>query len=105
MGLFHFIWYLVVGFLAGLIAKMVMHFHLGTLATILLGVAGSLIGGFIGGLIWKPRDARFHPAGIILSVLGAILVLFIWKRFGLGWTFPGRALQLPSASIPMADTS
>ena len=82
MGVFHFIWYLVVGFFAGLIAKMVMHFHLGMLATILLGVAGSLIGGFIGGLIWKPRDARFHPAGIILSVLGAILVLFVWKRFG-----------------------
>jgi uncharacterized membrane protein YeaQ/YmgE (transglycosylase-associated protein family) len=82
MGVFHFIWYLVVGFFAGLIAKMVMHFHLGLFATIVLGIAGSLIGGFIGGLIWKPRDARFHPAGIILSVIGAILLLFVWKRFG-----------------------
>src|SRR5258707_4940922 len=95
MGVFHFIWYLVVGFLAGLIAKMVMHFHLGLLATILLGVAGSLIGGFIGGLIWKPRDARFHPAGIILSVLGAILVLFVWKRFGLVRAPRGVVLQPP----------
>jgi uncharacterized membrane protein YeaQ/YmgE (transglycosylase-associated protein family) len=82
MGVFHFVWYLIVGFFAGWIAKAVMHFHLGLLATILIGIAGSLVGGFIGGLIWKPRDERFHPAGFILSIVGAMILLFIWKRFG-----------------------
>jgi uncharacterized membrane protein YeaQ/YmgE (transglycosylase-associated protein family) len=41
-----------------------------------------LLGGVIGGLIWKPREgAMFHRAGFILSIIGAIIVLFLWQRF------------------------
>lgn len=83
MGFIHFIWALIVGFFAGLIAKVIVGgAHMGLIATTLLGIIGSIIGGFIAGLIWKPRDARFHPAGFFFSILGAILALWLWHKFG-----------------------
>jgi len=76
------IWYIIIGFLAGLIAKWIVHVHLGLLATILLGIVGSIIGGLIARIFSKPSDGSpFHPAGLILSIIGAIIVLFILQRF------------------------
>ncbi len=83
--MFHLLWYLIVGFVVGLIARAITPGvqHMGFLATTLLGIVGSLLGGVIGGVISKPREgARFHPAGFILSLIGAIIVLFLWQRFG-----------------------
>ena len=78
----HIIWYIIIGFLAGLIAKWIVHVHLGLLATILLGIVGSTIGGLIARIFSKPSDGSpFHPAGLILSIIGAIIVLFILQRF------------------------
>jgi uncharacterized membrane protein YeaQ/YmgE (transglycosylase-associated protein family) len=83
MGIFHVLWALVVGFFAGLFARALVHGpHMGLIATTVLGIIGSLVGGFIAGLIWKPRDARFHPAGFIFSIIGACLSLWLWNRFG-----------------------
>ena len=53
----HLIWYVFVGFLAGCVAKAVMHMHLSITWTIVLGIVGSII--------------------------GAILVLYIWHKFRL----------------------
>ncbi len=88
MGCFHVIWYLVVGFVAGLIARVIVGgTQMGLIATTVLGIVGSLIGGAIAGLIWKPRDARFHPAGIFFSIIGAIIALWLWHKFGYGIRF------------------
>ena len=81
--MFHLIWYVIIGFVVGLIARAVMPGPdpMGFLGTTALGILGSLVGGVIGGLIWRPREgARFHPAGLLLSIIGAMLVLFIWQR-------------------------
>ena len=52
---------------------------MGLIMTTILGVVGSVIGGFIGRLIKKPVEgSKFHPAGFFMSVLGAILLLVIW---------------------------
>ena len=75
--MFHLLWYLLIGLLAGIISKSVMHVHLTLTWTIVLGIIGSLLGGAITHLIVRPRNERFHPAGLIFSTLGAILVLFI----------------------------
>ena len=72
----HLIWYIVVGLIAGVIAKSVMHVHMTIFWTIVLGIIGSIIGGAVTHL-FSPPTGRFHPAGIIFSTLGAILVLFI----------------------------
>jgi uncharacterized membrane protein YeaQ/YmgE (transglycosylase-associated protein family) len=85
VGITHVIWSLVVGFVVGLIARAIMPGvdHMGLVATTAVGIVGSLVGGFLGGLISKPREgATFHPAGIILSVVGALIVLFLWQRIG-----------------------
>jgi len=72
----HLIWYIVVGLIAGVIAKSVLHVHMTIFWTIVLGIIGSIIGGAVTHM-FSPPSGRFHPAGIIFSTLGAILVLFI----------------------------
>ena len=83
MGLFHIIWYLIVGFLVGLIARFIMPGadKMGIILTTILGIAGSFVGAFIGGLISKPKaGSKFHPAGFLMSIVGALILLFIWHR-------------------------
>ena len=80
----HLIWYLIVGLIAGLVARSVMHLHLTLLWTVGLGIVGSLVGGFATHLFIRPKEgAQFHPAGIIFSILGALLVLFVWYKLKL----------------------
>jgi uncharacterized membrane protein YeaQ/YmgE (transglycosylase-associated protein family) len=74
----HIIWSIILGFIVGLIAKSIMHIHLGLLMTTLLGIVGSILGGLIARLFSKPPEGSpFHPAGLILSIIGALIVLFI----------------------------
>ncbi len=80
----HFIWYIILGFIVGLIARAIMPGvqHMGFIATTLVGIVGSLVGGVIAHVLWRPRSgARFHSAGLILSIIGAIIVLYLWQRF------------------------
>lgn len=77
----HIIWSIIVGFIVGLIARAVVPGaqHMGFIATTVLGIIGSLIGGLLGRLISKPREgATFHPAGLLLSIVGAVVLLLIW---------------------------
>src|SRR6266581_624269 len=79
----HLIWYIIVGFLAGCVAKALLHTHLSILWTIVLGIVGSIIGGAVTHLFYPPSaGGRFHLGGIIVSILGAILVLYLWYKFG-----------------------
>jgi len=71
--MFHLIWYILVGLIAGMIAKSIMHVHMTIFWTIVLGI----IGGAVTHMFSRPANERFHPAGIIFSALGALLVLFI----------------------------
>ena len=82
--MFHLIWYIIVGLVAGYVAKSVMHMHLSLTWTIVLGIIGSIIGGAVTHLFYPPSaGGRFHPGGLIVSILGAILVLFLWCKFHL----------------------
>jgi uncharacterized membrane protein YeaQ/YmgE (transglycosylase-associated protein family) len=75
--MFHILWYLLIGLLAGVISKHVMHVHLTLTWTIILGIIGSLLGGALTHMFVRARNERYHPAGLIFSTLGAILILFI----------------------------
>ena len=72
---------LIVGLIVGALARLIMPGRdaMGTLATILLGIAGSIIGGVISWAIWGNANGRFQPAGFILSLIGAILLLWIYR--------------------------
>ena len=76
----HLIWYIVVGLIAGIIAKSVMHVHMTLFWTIVLGIIGSIIGGAVTHLFSPSTTGRFHLAGLIFSTIGAILVLYLCIR-------------------------
>jgi len=73
---------IIVGLIAGFIARAIVpgRQHMGIGATILLGIIGSFVGGFLGFLIFHadPQGGFFQPSGIIGSIIGAIIVLLIW---------------------------
>jgi len=77
---------LVIGLIAGAVARLLVpgRDRIGFFGTILLGVVGSFVGGFIWNLIEYHRIAphKFHTVGIIGSILGAILVLIIMRLTG-----------------------
>ena len=75
----HILWMIIVGFVAGLIARWLMPGAdaMGFWMTAGLGIVGSIVGGLIARLFSKPADgAMFHPAGFLLSIVGAIIVLW-----------------------------
>jgi uncharacterized membrane protein YeaQ/YmgE (transglycosylase-associated protein family) len=80
----HVIWSIIVGFLIGLIAHAIMPVgHMGFIELSLVGIVGSVVGGFIARLFSKPKEGQpFHPAGLIMSVVGALVVLFILGKIG-----------------------
>jgi len=52
--------------------------------TTFIGIGGSLVGGFVGALINKPTDgSMFHPAGLIMSVVGALVLIWVIQHFHL----------------------
>ena len=76
-----FIWWLIIGLIAGALARLIMPGRdaMGIIATILLGIVGSILGGLVSWAIWGTDTRGFRPAGLILSILGAILVLWIYR--------------------------
>jgi uncharacterized membrane protein YeaQ/YmgE (transglycosylase-associated protein family) len=79
----HILWAIVTGFVIGLLARAIMPGanQMGFLMTTVLGIAGSLVGGFLGGLISKPKEgATFHPAGFFMSIVGALILLFLLRN-------------------------
>lgn len=74
---------LIVGIFVGAIARFIMPGadHMGWLMTGLLGIAGSYVGGFVGKLVFNKGQDAIHPAGFLLSVLGALILLFIARHF------------------------
>ena len=82
--MFHLLWMFLVGLVVGAIARFIMPGteSIGILMTAVLGIAGSFVGGFIARIFSKPADgALLHPAGILLSIVGAVILLYVWGHF------------------------
>jgi uncharacterized membrane protein YeaQ/YmgE (transglycosylase-associated protein family) len=78
----HLIWSAIIGLVAGLIARAVLPGadSMGLIATTVVGIVGSLVGGLVGRVLKKPEPgASFHPAGLLMSIVGAVVVLFLWR--------------------------
>ena len=75
---------LVIGLVAGYLARLLVpgRDSMSVGQTLLLGVVGSFIGGFIGYLLFRKdgEDGAFQAAGLIGSVIGAIIALLIWRQ-------------------------
>ena len=75
----------IVGLIAGALARLIVpgKQDISILMTIVLGIVGSFIGGFLGYVLFHKDAANgfLQPSGIIGSVIGAIIALLIWTRF------------------------
>ena len=83
MGIMGIIGTIIVGFIVGVLARFFYPgaVPLGFWLTVALGIGGSIVGGLISSLIWKSPDGKFHPAGWIMSLIGALLLLWIYINF------------------------
>jgi uncharacterized membrane protein YeaQ/YmgE (transglycosylase-associated protein family) len=85
------IWLLVVGLIVGAIARLLLPGRdpIGIFGTILLGIVGSFVGGFLQSLIQYHTVSihSFHPVGLIGSIIGAWVLLLLLR---VSHTEPGR---------------
>lgn len=84
MGILGIIGMIIVGFIVGVLARLFYPGanEMGFWMTTGLGIAGSLIGGVITSLLWKAPDGKFHRAGWIMSIIGALILLWGYQNFG-----------------------
>jgi uncharacterized membrane protein YeaQ/YmgE (transglycosylase-associated protein family) len=83
MGIFGIIGTIIVGFVVGLLARAFMPGvqSMGFWLTTALGVGGSIVGGLVSSIIWKSPDGKFHAAGWVLSIIGAMILLWAYNSF------------------------
>ncbi len=76
---------IIIGLIAGALARLLVpgRDHMGILGTILLGIVGSFVGGFLWNLIEFHHLTPIHSVGIIGSIIGAIIVLIFMRMTGL----------------------
>lgn len=72
------LWLIVVGAAAGFVATRLMRMETGLVQTILIGIGGALIGGLVLRFLLVVTGAL---AGVVGAVLGALLLIWVWKRF------------------------
>lgn len=77
--MFGLLGWIVFGLIAGVIAKLLMPGRDpgGFIVTILLGIAGALVGGFLGRALGLYAEGE--AAGLVMSVLGAIILLVLYR--------------------------
>ena len=77
--MFHLFWTLLIGLIVGALAKLIMPGKDpgGVIITILLGVAGSFVGSWLGRLMGFYGESQ--AAGFLMSLAGAVLLLFIYR--------------------------
>lgn len=77
------LWALIVGLIAGFVARALVPGPdpMSVLGTLALGLVGSLIGGFLGWLIFRndAESGALQLSGIIGSIIGAVIALLIWR--------------------------
>jgi uncharacterized membrane protein YeaQ/YmgE (transglycosylase-associated protein family) len=73
--------WIIFGLVVGALAKLIMPGKDpgGFLVTTILGIVGALVGGFLGRLLGLYKEGE--PAGFIGALLGAILLLWLYRRF------------------------
>lgn len=76
---------LIIGLIVGAIARFLVPGRdpMGCFATALLGIAGSIVGGLVGSVIWPTTATSYtHPHRLLhflLAVVGAVVVLLLWR--------------------------
>jgi uncharacterized membrane protein YeaQ/YmgE (transglycosylase-associated protein family) len=81
------IWICIIGLVVGAIARLLLpgRDNIGIFGTIVLGIVGSFVGGFLENLVEHHTMSvhSFHPVGLIGSVIGAFVLLLLIRLTGL----------------------
>lgn len=84
--LWFIIWVLIVGLIAGAVARLLVPGTGGMsiLATIVLGIVGSLIGGFLGYVLFGKdvNEGALQMSGLVGSIIGAVIALLVYRAVG-----------------------
>jgi uncharacterized membrane protein YeaQ/YmgE (transglycosylase-associated protein family) len=84
----HILFWLITGLFVGFIARILVpgRHRLGLLGTSLVGILGSFVGGFLGYALFNHDKSAgaVQPAGLLGSVLGAVLILWLLRRANRG---------------------
>jgi len=73
------VYLIVIGAAAGFLATRLMKIEAGLLPTVAIGIAGALLGGFLLELV---LTAMGFLGGLVGAVLGALVLIWLWQRFG-----------------------
>jgi uncharacterized membrane protein YeaQ/YmgE (transglycosylase-associated protein family) len=96
--MFSFLGWLIIGLIAGGLARFLIPGRqpMGLFVTMVLGLVGSIVGGMISAFLfgYDPRDPGFHAGGLIMSTIGAVLMLAIYLRVA--------SSRLPQDRLPRA---
>lgn len=73
---------IIVGLIVGWLARFFYPgaVPMGWIGSILLGIGGSFVGGFIAQLLGRRQDGQFRPAGLIGSIIGAMVIIFVGRQ-------------------------
>jgi uncharacterized membrane protein YeaQ/YmgE (transglycosylase-associated protein family) len=80
----HIIWMIVLGLIVGLVARLIVPGRqpMGWIATALLGIAGSYVGGTLGSMVFAPHHFDIHPPikhSFLGALVGAVILLLLYK--------------------------
>ena len=92
-----FMWWLVIGFLAGVLGRFLIPGRqpMNWFMTIVLGLLGSIAGGVVSSVVFgtDPTDPGFHPSGLIMSTIGAAILLGLYLTYNRRTTGGGPLLR------------
>lgn len=72
--------WIVLGAIAGWITNLLMGGKEGVIATIILGIVGAVVGGFLAGTVLKVADVTgINIQSIVVSVIGAVIVVAVYR--------------------------
>lgn len=74
--------WIVLGAIAGFITNLLMGGKEGVIETIILGIIGAVVGGFLAGTVLKVADVTgINITSIVVAVIGAIIVVLVYRMF------------------------
>jgi uncharacterized membrane protein YeaQ/YmgE (transglycosylase-associated protein family) len=84
MGIMGIIGMNIIGFIVGVLARFFYPggVPMGFWMTVLLGIGGSLVAGVISSLLFRSPGGGFHRAGWIMSIIGAIVLIWLYLNVG-----------------------
>ena len=75
--------WIVLGAIAGFITNLIMGGGEGVILTVVLGIVGAVVGGYLAGTVFKVADVTgINVESIVVAVVGAIIVVAVYRMIG-----------------------